>query len=127
MAWSERLFSIYTGSTYTSIVHHAIKHSKLTVTYASGKHFPKKFEVKQVIVVDVGVGIRFIQPIDTLKQGILRVETLQDQQVKELPNDTIKNGCNHNKFTDIMQAHLAMPPVSIPGSFPNLTLIIRLK
>ena len=69
--------------------------NKLTVTYASGKHFAKKFEVKQVIVVDVGVRIWFIQPIDTLKQGILWVETLQDQQVKEFPNDTHQEWLNY--------------------------------
>lgn len=89
MAWSEMvILQLYIAHAC------AIKHRKLTVTDASGKHFAKKFEVKQVIVVDVGVRIWFIQPIDTLKQGILRVETLQDQQMKEFPNDTIKNhGC----------------------------------
>lgn len=77
------------------LYYHTIKYSKLTVTDASGQYFAKKGEVKQVIAVDAGVRIWLIQPIDTLKQGILRVETLQDQQMKEFPNDidTNKNSC----------------------------------
>ena len=37
--------------------------------HSSGKYFANKFEVKQVIVVGIGVGIWFVQSIDTLKQG----------------------------------------------------------